>query len=375
MKKKISKILSLVIATSMILVGCASNSTNQSQEKKEEKTDEKKIKVIASMYPMYDFASKIAGDKADVENIIPNGTEAHGWEPSPADITKLEEADVFVYNGAGMEGWVDKVLESLSNKDLIKVEASDGIDLIKNEDDHEHDHHHDDHEHNKDHKHDDKDHDHDKDHKHDEHDKDHKHEDDHKHDEKQEAHKQEHHDEHDHHHHGEFDPHVWLSIRDAKKEMENIKNALVQADPENKDYYEENYQKYSKEFDELDKLFEETLKPYAGKSIVVAHEAFAYLGKDYGISQLGIEGVYEDSEPDPARMKEIVEFVKENDVKVIFFETLATPKVSEVIAKETGATTDVLNPIEGLSEDEVKEGKEYISIMKDNLKAIENSFK
>ena len=342
MKKKIFKILSLVIATSMFLAGCTSNSTNQSQEKKEEKNNEKKIKVIASMYPMYDFASKIAGDKAEVENIIPNGTEAHGWEPSAADIAKLEEADVFVYNGAGMEGWVDKVIESLSNKDLIKVEASNGIDLIKNEDDHEH------------------------------HDEDHDH--DHDHDEKQDVHKEEeHHDEH--HHHGEFDPHVWLSIRDAKKEMENIKNALVQADSENKDYYEENYQKYAKEFDELDKLFEETLKPYAGKSIVVAHEAFAYLGKDYGISQLGIEGVYEDSEPDPARMKEIVEFVKENNVKVIFFETLASPKVSEVIAKETGAMTDVLNPIEGLSEDEVKEGKEYISIMKDNLKAIENSFK
>lgn len=367
MKKKISKILSLIIATSMFLVGCTSGQNNSQQQKNSEKQQEvkeetKKIKVIASMYPMYDFAKKIAGDKADVENIIPTGAQAHGWEPSASDIAKLEEADMFIYNGAGMELWADKVLDTLTNKDLVKVEASKGIDLIKYDehDDHDDHHHHDD---DKDHKHDEHDHhDHDKDDKHDHHD----HDKDDKHDE---------HDHHDHdHHHGEYDPHVWLSVRDAKKEMENIKEAFVKLDSENKEYYEENYNKYAKEFDALDKEFEEKLKPHSGKSIVVSHEAFAYLGKDYGISQMGIEGVYEDSEPDPSRMKDIVEFVKENNVKVIFFETLASPKVSEVIAKETGAGTDVLNPVEGLTQEEEKEGKDYLSIMKDNLKALEKAF-
>ncbi|EHL18747.1 metal ABC transporter substrate-binding protein [Peptoanaerobacter stomatis] len=327
MKKNFKKILGLVIATSMLFVGCSSNNANNTEQKKEGET---KLKIVTSMYPMYDFTKKIAGDKADVENLIPAGVEAHGWEPSATDITKLEDADMLVYNGAGMEGWIEKVTDSLSNKNLSLVEASKGAELIKNE----------------------------------EHDEDEEHE------HEEGAHEEEH-----HHHHGEFDPHVWISIKNAKKEMENIKDALVQADEKNKAYYEENYKKYSEEFDKLDMQFEETLKPYAGKSIVVAHEAFAYLCRDYGINQLGIEGVYEDSEPDPARMKEIIEFVKENNVKTIFFETLATPEVSETIAKETGANTDVLNPIEGLTQEELDANKDYLSIMQDNLKAIENALK
>ncbi len=356
MKKSFVKIFAALISASMLLAACSSAPTNQSSNKTEDNKqqttqEEGKIKVVTSMYPMYDFAKKVAGDKADVENIIPAGTEAHGWEPSASDIAKLEGADVFIYNGAGMEMWVDDVLKSLSNKKLVAVETSKGIELLENhEDDHDHDHdgkkeddHKDDAHKTEDKDHDDKD----KDHDHEEH----------------------------HHHHGKYDPHVWLSIKNAKKQMESIKDALVKADEKNKAYYEENYEKYAKEFDALEEKYAQTLKPYAGKNIVVAHEAFGYLGKDYGISQLGIEGVFEDSEPDPAKMKEVIEFVKENKVKVIFFETLTSDKVSKTIASETGATTDVLNPVEGLTKEEMDSGKDYLSIMEENLKALEKSFK
>ena len=350
MKKSFVKIFAAIISASMVLAACSSTTTttNQSNSKtddaKQQTTQqENMVKVLTSMYPMYDFAKKIAGDKADVENIIPAGTEAHGWEPSASDIAKLESADLLIYNGAGMEMWVDDVLKSLSNKNLVAVETSKGLELLENHED-EDDH--------------DGDHDHDKEEAHKDDDKDHDHE----------------HDEH-HHHHGKYDPHVWLSVKNAKKQMESIKDALVKSDEKNKAYYEENYEKYAKEFDALDEKFSQTLKPYSGKNIVVAHEAFAYLGKDYGISQLGIEGVFEDSEPDPAKMKEVIEFVKKNGIKVIFFETLTSDKVSKTIADETGATTDVLNPIEGLTKEEMDSGKEYLSIMEENLKALEKSFK
>jgi len=371
MKKNFVKIFAALISASMLLAACSSAPTNQSSGKTEENKqqttqEESKIKVLTSMYPMYDFAKKIAGDKADVENIIPAGTEAHGWEPSASDIAKLESANVFVYNGAGMEMWVDDVLKSLSNKNLLAVETSKGLELLENHDDDDHDHDHDgkkEHEHDHDGK---KDNDNKDEHKEDAHkteDKDH--------DDKDKDHD---HDEH-HHHHGKYDPHVWLSIKNAKKQMESIKDALVKADEKNKAYYEENYEKYAKEFDALEEKYAKTLKAYSGKSIVVAHEAFAYLGKDYGISQLGIEGVFEDSEPDPAKMKEVIEFVKKNNVKVIFFETLTSDKVSKTIAAETGATTDVLNPVEGLTKEEMDAGKDYLSIMEENLKALEKSFK
>lgn len=288
-------------------------------------TDGQKLKVMASFYPMYDFAVKIGGDKAEVTNMVPAGTEPHDWEPAAADIKNLEEAALFAYSGGGMEHWVDDVLASLETKKLVSVEASAGVTLRSG----------------------------------------------HIHDEEEHKGAEEHTEEEEHgHDHGQFDPHVWLSPVNAKKEMENIKNAYVKADPENKDYYEKNYQTYTAEFDKLDQEYKDTLSALPNKSIVVSHEAFGYLCDAYGLTQMGIEGLSPDSEPDPARMAEIIDFVKANHVKVIFFEELVSPKVAETIAAETGAQTQVLNPLEGLSDEELKNGADYFSVMEDNLKQL-----
>ena len=288
-------------------------------------TDGQKLKVMASFYPMYDFAVKIGGDKAEVTNMVPAGTEPHDWEPAAADIKNLEEAALFAYSGGGMEHWVDDVLASLETKKLVSVEASAGVTLRSG----------------------------------------------HIHDEEEHKGAEEHTEEEEHgHDHGQFDPHVWLSPVNAKKEMENIKNAYVKADPENKDYYEKNYQTYTAEFDKLDQEYKDTLSALPNKSIEVSHEAFGYLSDAYVLTQMGIEGLSPDSEPDPARMAEIIDFVKANHVKVIFFEELVSPKVAETIAAETGAQTQVLNPLEGLSDEELKNGADYFSVMEDNLKQL-----
>lgn len=307
----------IVLTAGIILSGCTG---------KAKKSDTGKLQVMASFYPVYDFAVKIGGEKVEVTNMVPAGTEPHDWEPSTRDITNLEKADVFVYSGAGMEHWTEDVLASLENKELISVEASKGIALREG----------------------------------------HGHEEEHE--EDQEKGGQE-------HDHGIYDPHVWLSPLNAKKEMENIKNAFIEADPDNKDYYEANYNTYSEKFDELDQNYKETLSPLPGKVIVVAHEAFGYLCNAYGLTQMGIEGLSPDSEPDPARMAEVIEFVKENQVKTIFFEELVSPKVAETIAKETGAVTQVLNPIEGLSDEEIKAGDDYFSVMEKNLAVLKEALK
>ncbi|WP_349669587.1 metal ABC transporter substrate-binding protein [Lacrimispora sp.] len=289
---------------------------------KKEADNSGKLKVMASFYPMYDFAVKIGGDKVDVTNMVPAGTEPHDWEPATKDITSLEKADVFVYSGAGMEHWAEDVLKTLKNKNLTAVEASSGITLMKG---HEHEE-----------------------------------------GESKEAADEE-------HEHGEFDPHVWLSPVNAKKEMENIKNAFVKADPANEAYYQANYDTYASKFDELDKKFKDTLSPLPNKSVVVAHEAFGYLCDAYGLTQMGIEGLTPDSEPDPARMAEVIDFVKENKVKTIFFEDLVSPKVAETIAKETGAKTEVLNPLEGLTDEQLKNGDDYFSVMEKNLTVLKEA--
>ena len=311
-----------------------------------------KVKVVATIYPMYDFVRRIGGDRVAVIMMVPAGTEPHAWEPSTRDMLMLEEADLFVYNGAGMETWAEDILGSVQNKDLMIVEASHDVELIRMEEleeDHDHDGYDEDHE----------DHDHDEDDGHDESD----HEDHEDHDEHEE-------DEHGHHHHGEFDPHVWLSPKNAEIEMEAIAEALIQADPEHADTYKRNLEAAKNACAELDSAFREELGAYEGGCIVVAHEAYGYLCHEYGLRQIGIEGVSADQEPDAARMREIIDMVGEYGIKCIFFEELVDPKVAEAIAAETGCRTQALSPLDGLSQDDIDAGRDYFSVMKDNLAAI-----
>jgi zinc transport system substrate-binding protein len=281
--------------------------SSAAKEDNEENTGGK-LKVYTSFYPLYDFAVKIGGDKIKVTNLVPAGTEPHDWEPATTDIISLEKGDILIYNGAGLEHWVEQVTSSLENKELLLVNASDGITLLKGN-------------------------------------------------EKEKG-------------VNGYDPHIWLSVTNAKKEMENIKNALVKADPDNKDFYEANYVKYGAEFDTLDAKFKEELSALPGKDIVVAHQAFAYLCSDYGLNQVAIEGLAADSEPDAKRMAEIVDFAREKNIKTIFFEELVSPKVAQAIASEIGASTDVLNPLEGLTQEQLNAGEDYLTVMEENLHAL-----
>lgn len=337
--KNIKKILFL-LAGIVLFSGCSKGAETKDAGKDTE--NKEGLRVYASVYPMYDFAKKIAGDKLDVEMVMPQGTEPHGWEPDTKAIKNLESADLFIYNGAGLESWTDKVIDSLSNKDLKVVEASEGVDLIKSSHDHEdEDHDHQGAEENHNHNHED-------------------HEEDH---------------EHEGHHHGPMDPHVWISPKNAKIEMENIKNALVELDKENADYYESNYQKYAKMLDELDAKYSEQLSALPNKTIVVSHEAYGYLCKDYNLTQIGIKGVNAETEPDAKKMAEIINYVKENKITTIFTEELIDPKVSKIIADETGCVVKVLSPIEGLSEEQIKNKADYFSIMEENLENLVGALK
>jgi zinc transport system substrate-binding protein len=279
-------------------------------------TQEEILSVCASFYPMYDFAVKIGGDKVSVVNMVPAGTEPHDWEPAASDIVALENADVFVYNGAGMEHWALEVLGTLQNEDLIVAEASAGIELLEGHDEHG---------------------------------------------DEEDAEEEE---------GAEFDPHVWLDPMYAKREMENIKNAFVSADPAGADYYEANYAEYAEALDALDSEFRDALSGFSNRDIIVAHEAFGYLCAAYGLNQVPIEGLSPDSEPDPAKMAEIIDFARDRDIKVIFFEELVSPKVAEAVADAIGAETDVLNPIEGPGDEDEAEDGDYFSVMRRNLESL-----
>lgn len=298
--KKFVPVLAVLFSFSL-LAGCTGTTGGAASSDK--------LSVITSFYPMYDFASKVGGDKVSVTNLTPAGVEPHDWEPSSSDMIALEKADVFIYNGAGMEHWVDSVLASLENKDLIVVEASAAapfLDVSGNQDAAA----------------------------------------------------------------ASVDPHVWLDPEIAKIEMKAMLDAFVSGSPENADYFQANYDKYSIEFDTLDEEFTAALAQIPQKNIVVAHNAFGYLCNAYGLTQMPIEGLSADSEPDAARMSEIIDFVSQNNVKVIFFEELVSPKVAETIARETGSSTAVLNPLEGISTEAQAAGEDYFSVMRTNLNTL-----
>ncbi|MDR1589393.1 MAG: metal ABC transporter substrate-binding protein [Oscillospiraceae bacterium] len=286
------------------------------------------MSVYASFYPMYDFAVKIGGDKVNAVNMTPSGTEPHDWEPTAADISGLEAADVFIYNGAGMEHWAEDIMETLQSSKLTVVEASKGIELIEGG---------------------------------------------HGHDEEEEEHEDEDEEEEEHEEEG-FDPHVWLNPMYAKVEMGNIRDAFKLIDPANGEYYDANYTKYAAELDALDKEFTDALSEFPDRDIIVAHQAFGYMCSAYELNQVPIEGLSPDSEPDPARMAEIIEFASEHNINVIYFEELVSPKVAETIAEAIGAETDVLNPLEGLSDDDIASGADYFTVMRSNLEALRRGF-
>lgn len=314
MKKSLPILWALCLA--LLATGClAKPATNVTTQPSPSPQHTGQLTVMASIHIMAEFAQKIGGEHVQVTSMVSPGVHAHSWEPDTTDITNLESADVLIYNGAGMEHWVDKVAKSLENKELILIEASKGIELLESTA----------------------------------------------------------------HVHGELnqqgqedlhDPHVWLNPMNAKKQLFTIKEAFIQVDPDHANEYEQNYQQHAKAMDELDQQFRDTLAPLPRKQIIVAHQAFGYLCEQYGLEQIPIEGVFAESEPDPARMADILRFAKKHDVTTIFFEQTASDKVAQTIADQLDARTDVLSPIESLTDKQLANGDDYISIMQQNLQAL-----
>ncbi|WP_110927570.1 metal ABC transporter substrate-binding protein [Bacillus massiliglaciei] len=325
--KKMKNLLAPLLAVPLILAGCQEES---SKEKTQEKKD--KVHIVTSFYPRYEFTKNVAGDLAEVDLLIPSSIEPHDWEPTPKDIGNIQQADLFVYDSEYMETWVPDMASSLDS-DTILVKASEGISLMDGQEEHEHEHEGEEGEH------------------------------------EESSHEEG--EEHEHHH--EKDPHVWLSPVLAQKEVMNITNALIEKDPDNEKTYRKNSDDYISQLKELDQQFKNTLSDVPNKEIITQHAAFGYLADEYGLEQVAIAGLSPENEPSPAKLGELKEFAKEHEISTIFFEETASPKVAQTLADEIGADTEVLNTLEGLSEEDQKNGADYISIMNNNLEKLKNA--
>ena len=425
-----------IIASVMAFSGVSDNSMPMDTPEVDQTnlvSQEEKLTVLTSFYPYHEFTKNVAGDFAEVKQFMPSGVEAHDWEPRAQEIQSLNDADVFVYNGLGMEPYVENIIGSGEFDNVLFVKASEGVELLKFEDDHDdHDEHakeddHDDHDdsHAEEfydeiamvieefeeghmtesqsieaieeilHEHEGDGHDHGAgaieeiehvlheiedghiegsegleeihhlvsgEDVHDEHAKEDEH------DEHDEHAKEDGHDGHDHDY--EFDPHIWLDPLLVKQQVNVIRDGLIQADPQNKEHYEENARIYNNKMDALDMKIESSLSSCQKDTIVPFHNAFTYLGERYDIHVMALSGMTPDSEASAAEIAEFVDFVKDNDIKVIFSEELVDPRLAEVIAEETNAQVMLFSPLEALTPDEIGTNISYIDKMEQNLDSL-----
>ncbi len=269
------------------------------------KTGSEKISIITTLFPSYDLAKTIGGDKVDVFLLLPPGVEAHAYEPKPSDVAKINNADIFVYTGEFMEPWVQDIIKSLTQKVKV-VNVSFGVNLISAE-------------------------------------------------EREED-------------HSGVDPHIWLDFANAKIMAENITKALVEVDPANTDYYQHNLQSYQDKLTELDNKYKNTLSFCQTKTIVYGgHYAFGYLAKRYGLNYIAAQGFAPDSEPSAKDLINLVEQIKKNNIEYLFYEELTSPKIAQTLAQETNVKLLLLNGAHNLSSDDYNSGVTFISLMEKNL--------
>lgn len=307
MKKFILMITAVVFITGLAACGRVAEKPKQQNG----------LTIYASFYPMQFLASQIAGDKAKVLSLVPAGVEPHDWEPKPRTLAELQESDMFVYNGAGMEIWLKDLLPSIEKGGVKAVNASEGLELLPFDEKNA--------------------------------------------EEEQTEEKL------------AYDPHVWVSPVKYKQQAQNILTALIEVDASNQDYYKSNYDKLVEQLDKLDSDYRQAAAAFKSKVFIVSHSAFEYLAKEYGLTQLPIRGVTPQAEPSPAKLAELVEICRENNIKYVFFESLVSPKLSQTLANEVGAQTLVLNDGQGITEEQIKQGNSYITIMYENLENLKKA--
>ncbi|MDI3269845.1 MAG: zinc ABC transporter substrate-binding protein [Bacillota bacterium] len=261
-----------------------------------------KLQVVATIYPLYDMALQIGGDRVHVTQGVPFGAEPHDYQPSPQDIKRVADADVFLYVGAGFETWVDGARQQLK-KGALAVDTSQGLELIPAG-------------------------------------------------------------------HGGWDPHVWLSPDNAKAMAKTIAQALTKQDPEGAATYEKNLDRLVASLDHLDQEFRQGLRNATTRDFVVAHQAFGYLARTYGLTQIPIAGLSPEDEPSPRELAQIIATLRQLNVKYIGVEEMVPSKTAETIARETGAQMVELSPIENITPEQAKAGMHFQDLLQEDFQTL-----
>lgn len=299
-----------------------------------------RLQVVTTLFPLFDWARVIGGERADVNLLLPPGVEAHAFEPTPRDIIAINKADLFIYTGETMEPWVRNVLGSLTNRDLMIVDSSEGIDYMEEAGIEE---------------------------------------------ARARAHRDPvHHREKEvvrHHdnsegrhtdHHGGKDPHIWLEFGNARTMVDHIARAFGEKDPAFADLYLSRAAEYNVRLMELERTYERILAGCRHKTLVYGgHFAFGYLAARYRLKHISpFQGFTPDAEPTPKRIAELIDYMKKSGMKALFFEEGIEPRVARVLGRETGAELLLLHGAHNVTKEEMARGVSYLNIMEENLERL-----
>ncbi len=273
----------LIILTFLVMAalsGCISQdqpqssalSDNASDNVQENATD--KINVATTIAPLAEFVRAVGADRVAVTVVVPPGAEPHTFEPTPSLMVDMSKADLYVMNGAGLEFWIDRLLQA--NKDMTVIDSSKGIDLISESED-------------------------------------------------------------------EMDPHIWISLKNAAVQVQNICSGLIQVDPANKDYYSQNRDSYLEQLKALDEELNSSFTAPKKKIFVVHHPAWTYFARDYALEQVPL--MENEKEPGPKYLSQVIDLARQNNITTVFIEPEFNPKSAEVIAKEMNASIKTLDPL------------------------------
>jgi zinc transport system substrate-binding protein len=253
-------------------------------------TSTDKLQVVASFYPLAFFTEQIGGEHVQVTQLVPSNTEIHSWEPSAQDITATETADIILYNGAGLDHWMeDEILPALTTtKTRLTIDTTDGLPLLhatEDEDEDEHDH-------------------------------------------------------------GDYDPHTWISPYMAKLQAEKIYNALIQQDPDHEAYYTSNWETLKNTLEQIDANYTETLSTKQKTAIFVSHEAYGYVADRYNFTQHGVIGLSADEQPSATTIANIIDLMIQHKTYVVYVDPVYSQEYAQTLKNEletqTGQTVTIL---------------------------------
>ena len=256
--------------------------------------------VAVSTFTLYEVSNIIAGETLEIFPIVPLGSDAHMFSPTPAQVAKISNAAFFIYNGAGFETWA-KSLENTLPKEVKVIDMSTHVGLLKEKDD------------------------------------------------------------------AVYDPHYWLDIDNMIKMTQTLEGEFSKHFPEHSATYHQNAALYIETLRKLKADYQEGLKKCKNRTLITNHDAFGYLAHANNLKNISIIGLSSDEQPSAKIISEVIALVKEHGIKTIFFEEMINDNVSQTIARETDTEAQPLQPLENISEDELKSHQTYESIMRANL--------